>query len=172
MTPKLLNDDTWDLGLYQGWYTKEQYDIDTVEFGQSMVYVFYQSFFPFHREDVRDFKITPEVEARLAAAFATEDVGADMSLFSMEDEAVYHYYKDNLASYAEEDYRGMLKDITVPALIVYADPGSIYDERTALYLAEHIAGAERLKFENAVHSDPVLTRAPEFADAITVFVNK
>jgi pimeloyl-ACP methyl ester carboxylesterase len=123
---------------------------------------------PFKRSDARDFVITPEIRAALAAAFG-EDY---MSMFSMDDEAVYRFYWDNLKSYAEKDYRDMLHDIIVPALVVYADPGSLYDEETARYLQENIPNAEKVGMENTTHASVMDARPEEFVDIVAGFIRK
>ena len=72
--------------------------------------------------------------------------GADV--FANTPVAVNRYY---MKSMAESDFRGVLRSITVPALLVYASPGSIYTEDTGRYVKSQIPGSQLYCMKGASH---------------------
>lgn len=157
MTPKLINDDTWNRGLYQGHYTEERFraDLEAMQTDYQKDfnnYFFYQACVPHTREEARDYIFTEEMQSAVDAYAATYGVpgltGSTLTYLAPERWSLYRTY---WAEMCVHDFRDMLKDITVPTGILHAMPGSIYDIRTAEYLEEHIPEARRYPIENAVH---------------------
>ena len=157
MTPKLINDDTWQYGLYQGHYTEARCQADLAAMQTDYQkdfnnYFFYQACVQHTREDVRDYVFTPEIQSAVDAYAATYGVpgltGSALTYLAPERWSLYRTY---WAEMCRQDYRDMLRDITVPTGILHAMPGSIYDIRTAEYLEENIPDAKRYPIENAVH---------------------
>lgn len=157
MTPKLVNDDSWDCGLYQGHYTEERFLADLAAMQTDYQkdfnnYFFYQACIPHTRDDVRDYVFTADMQAAVDDYAATYGVpgltGSTLTYLAPERWALYRtYWKEMCVN----DFRDMLKDITVPTAILHAMPGSIYDIRTAEYLEQHIPESRRYPIENAVH---------------------
>jgi pimeloyl-ACP methyl ester carboxylesterase len=56
------------------------------------------------------------------------------------------------ASFLLQDYRPMLHKIDIPTGVFFGDPGSIYQPRTAYYIAEHIKGESKVVlFKGGTH---------------------
>jgi pimeloyl-ACP methyl ester carboxylesterase len=56
------------------------------------------------------------------------------------------------ASFLLQDYRPMLRKIDIPTGIFFGDPGSVYQPKTARYLADHITGpAKIVLFKGGTH---------------------
>lgn len=157
MTPKLINDDSWKCGLYQGHYTQERYEADLAAMQRDYQKEFNNYFFyqvcTFHtRDEVRDYVFTEAMQETVDAYAATYGVpsltGSVLTYLAPERWWLYRTY---WAEMCANDFRDMLKDVTVPTGILHAVPGSIYDIRTAEYLEKALPNAKRYPIENAVH---------------------
>lgn len=143
MSPKLINEGDWKLGLYQGWYTREMFEEDL-----RLIHSDYKRFalilsegllYPKNPEDPRDFTGTPdEIRARLLER--RNDLIAQVLLKGMVDiseehiEANYYYWE----TMAGADFRDVLPKIDVPTALLYADPGSGYCPATAEYIGSQV----------------------------------
>jgi pimeloyl-ACP methyl ester carboxylesterase len=153
MSPKLVNDDTWRHGLYQGWYTREQYEKDLAvmqsDYRKFNLYFTSQVIFPGTAEVKRDFAPGPdllaEIRARAGASAATVDALLEVS--PKQQETNIKYWQ----SMCDSDYRDILPAIGVPAALMYAVPGSIYEPGAAEYMASRIPEAKKYPFMNATH---------------------
>lgn len=154
MSPKMINEDGWDLGLYQGWYTRERYTCDLGHM-QGGRYDLFSTYFvsqlvtKSRPQDVRDFTIGPDTvaEARKHAGAAAATVDA---LLHVPPEQIPHnilYWR----SMAEDDFRPVLPTIKVPTAIVYAVPGSLYDEAAAHYMRRQIGEAALYPLTECTH---------------------
>lgn len=144
MSPKLINEDGWNYGLYQGHYTRamNEKDLELIktDYTRVALYLAEQLIFKNTPDQERTpFSSAEEIRARILArehnpliVKALFDGLVDLP----EDQVnyIYHYW----ATMANADFRGMLKDITVPTAIIYADPGSGYTPGTAEYMHEQI----------------------------------
>ena len=152
-SPKLISDDTWDCGLYQGWYTAEQAQKDLLtmqnDYDSFNLYFTDQAITKHTKDDPRDFITAPDlrevIKKKAGAAVAT--VEALLSVSPEQQKSNILYWK----SICELDFRDTLPKITVPTAIFYADPGSIYDPRVAHYMAEHIPDAKLYCYKDCTH---------------------
>ena len=132
MTPRQLNDDTWNLGLYQGKYTKED---ATREAGKKF-YPLYKSFvvgaIP-KLAKVPGFLLRRPLKKRLAAC----------------DEKTLRGLS---ASMKAKDYRQSVERITVPVWYFYAIPGSLFSPKLADWYRDHVhTPFQAVPFENSTH---------------------
>jgi len=149
-SPKLIND---DCGLYQGWYTKEQAEKDLETMKDNYInfnlYFTDQTITKHTKDDIRDFVVSPDLREvimeKAGASVAT--VNALLSVTPEQEQSNILYWKTMCMG----DYRDILKNITVPAAIIYADPGSLYDPRAAKYMAENIPDAKLYPYMGCTH---------------------
>ena len=118
MTPKQLNDEEWNLGLYQGRYTKEDMERDA---GKDF-YTLYKEFaigaIP-KLAKIPGFLLRRPLKKKLAAC----------------DE---HVLKSLAKSMKLQDNRPAVEQITVPVTYFYADPGSLFSPKLADWYREHV----------------------------------
>ena len=118
MTPKQLNDDEWNLGLYQGRYTKEDMDRDA---GKDF-YLLYKEFaigaIP-KLKKIPGFLLKKPLKEKLSEC----------------DEAVL---KSLGKSMKLQDNREVVGTITVPVTYFYAEPGSLFSPMLADWYKEHV----------------------------------
>jgi pimeloyl-ACP methyl ester carboxylesterase len=143
MTPKLLNDDEWRHGLYQGNYRQENYQRD-LELAQKdwhkfISYVLLQTLFKHTPEENRNFH--SNLLFKLLSKLTTKD-------------RYIRPYRDFFVELADCDYRKDLSAITVPLGIFYARPGSLYEEGTAMYIQANVPDGWLYPFDNATHATP------------------
>jgi len=153
MSPKLINDENWHHGLYQGWYTRGQYEKDLVtmenDYQEFNIFFTSQIIFQQTAADKRNFQVGPDllanIKARAGAAVAT--VEALLAVTHEQIKSNIKYWR----SMCENDYRDVLPKITVPAALLYADPGSVYEPGAAEYMAGRIPNATKYPYMNASH---------------------
>ena len=154
MTPKLVNEADWKLGLYQGWYTAEDARRDAMVLDawetEARFLLFYeQVLYIHHPEEARTLldplKQPEEFNRRKTQVEALCGPG----FFAAIPVATNRYY---MKSMAESDFRDVLRRITVPSLLVYASPGSIYTEETGRYVESQIPNTCFYRMENASHA--------------------
>lgn len=176
MTPKLINDDEWKLGLYQGQYTEERYHKDLAAMETDYQkdfnnYFFYQASFPHTRDEVRDYVFTDEMKQAIDAYAAGYGIpgltGSMLTYLAPHKWSIYKCYWNEMCIH---DFRPMLKDITVPTGIFHAVPGSIYDIQTAEYLEANIPNAKRYPIENAVHTSLIMASAGDMFKQLFAFL--
>lgn len=121
MSPKLLNDDEWDQGLGQG----KDDPMDDILAADEML-----DNYPAHYR-ARTLQNNPKLNEfpkrmldNLFRGMLAPNPGYVMAGFYL--------------SFILQDYRCMLHKIDIPTGIFFADPGSVYQPRTAYYLAENI----------------------------------
>ena len=69
-------------------------------------------------------------------------------MYSEQQIRANRYY---MKSMAESDFRDVLPGITVPALLVYASPGSVYCEEIGRYVESKVPDTRVLLIEDAKH---------------------
>lgn len=175
MSPKPLNDDTWDLGLYQGWYTKKQFDRDlyNMEHNYKAFSVFFAEQTMFHHtpDEVRTFDESPEFEqaAREKAAAAGKSALWEhlISAPGGNREANRIYWE----SCDSRDYREALDQIDVPTGLFFAAPGSLYSPKIAEWIAERVPDTTTHIFSGCTHLASG-EKPLEFIQAIENFAKK
>ena len=132
MTPKQLNDEEWNLGLYQGAYTREDMERDSGK-----------EFFPLYRE----FAIgaVPRLK-KIPGFLLTRPLKKKLSEC---DETVL---KSLSASMKAQDNRDVVGMITVPLTYFYADPGSLFSPKLADWYREHVKSPfQAVRFPGSDH---------------------
>ena len=118
MTPKQLNDEEWELGLYQGRYTKEDMERDA----DRDFYTLYKEF---------AIGAIPKL-AKIPGFLLKRPLKKTLSKC---DESVLI----SLAlSMKNQDNRPVVEKITVPVTYFYADPGSLFSPSLSDWYAKHI----------------------------------
>lgn len=118
MTPKLINDDEWKLGLLQGRYTKEDMERDAGK-----------PFYPLFKEFVTG---TIPMLKRVPGFLLKRPLQKVLS------ECNEPVLKSLAASMEQQDYRSVVGQITVPVTYFYADPGSLFSPELADWYKEHV----------------------------------
>ncbi|SER51772.1 alpha/beta fold hydrolase [Psychrobacillus sp. OK032] len=131
MTPKLVNDGDWKLGLYHGKYTREDSLKDLTVINED----FSEFAKPF-------FKIT--------VPYLTEDL-LNEQLDQVINNNTPHVLSAMWHAMAVSDFRDVLPNITVPTQIVYGEKSTLYSKETAAYLASQIPDAKVVPFESCTH---------------------
>ena len=132
MTPKQLNDDTWDLGLYQGRYTKKDMEQDA---GKDF-YTLYKSF---------AVAAIPKL-AKVPGFLLNRPLKKQLSLC---DEKTLRSLS---VSMKEKDYRQSIEQITVPVFYFYAEPGSLFSPKLSEWYQEHVHTPYRaVAFQDSTH---------------------
>ena len=135
MSPKLLNDEEWREGLGQG----KENPMENVLAAEKM----FDDYPAFYREFV--LKGNPALAALPQKVFDSMLAGM---LAPNTDYVLAAFY----LSFLLQDYRPMLHKINVPTGIFFADPGSVYQPKTAYYLAEKIPAKTKVViFKGCTH---------------------
>jgi non-heme chloroperoxidase len=143
MSPRLLNDDEWRHGLYQGNYREENYRHD-MELAKNnwhkfIGYVMPQTLFKHTPAEPRDYR--PNFLFTLISKLMTKDESIGP-------------YREFFMELMNNDYRKDLPKITVPVGIFYSRPGSLYEEGAALYIQANVPDGRLYPFDNATHATP------------------
>lgn len=174
MTPMLVNRDGFDAGLYQGWYTTERYHADLAEMERdlpSFLRHFYeQALFEHTRDQERTFRPDPAYDAGIATA--AEAVGVTPAIMLSGAPNAPATLRAYWEAMGERDFRATLGRFDVPTFLSFARPGSLYDERTALFVHEAIAGSELRFSENATHMTYLGENLAEQTAWITEFARR
>lgn len=155
MSPKPLNDDQWKLGLYQGWYTREQFERDlyNMEHDYKAFSVFFaeQTMFPHTPGEVRTFDeslaFEEAVRQRAAAAGRSELLEHLISAPGGDRQANRIYWE----SCDSRDYRDTMERIDVPTGLFFARPGSLYSPEIAQWIAQRVPDTTTYIFEGCTH---------------------
>ena len=118
MTPKQLNDEEWKLGLYQGKYTREDMERESVKDFYSLYKAFAVGAIP-KLKRVPGFLLKKPLKKKLAEC----------------DENVL---KSLAVSMKSQDNRDVPEMITVPVTYFYADPGSLFSPKLAEWYRDHV----------------------------------
>ena len=132
MTPKQLNDETWDLGLYQGKYTKENMQSDAGK-----------DFFSAYRS----FAVGAVPKLAKVPGFLLKR--PLQKILAKCDEKTL---KSLSASMKAKDYRQSVEQITVPVSYFYAVPGSLFSPKLADWYQAHVHSSfKAVAFEDSTH---------------------
>ncbi len=161
-SPKLINENDWKIGLWQGRYTREDFlrDLKTIVDNPTLFHLsFYAraatkslynglvNSFPDYDDLVGWFRrvadLTKVKESLLKKIFSCN--------YSDEKKNGERRYWESMTG---GDWRHVLKRIQIPTLCLYANPGSFYYSATAEYMAEQIPDARVEVIQNASHVCP------------------
>lgn len=148
MTPKLINDEYWNLGLYHGKFTYK----DTLEALAHMN---------------RDWISFTEDFYKIVAPHFTEK---DMVAIRYDNKLVKPNVPiDMWIDMSTKDYREMLGNISVPAVIMYGEASTLYSKGTAEYMYSKIPKSKLICFEGCSHL-LVLDNPDKFNKVVEDFV--
>ena len=151
MSPRIVNDEHWRLGVSSG-MSLEASD----HHGQGMISQwpdYAASFAP--RMFARSVRETHPDLVQAAVEGMAAQTGADMSTL--------------WDAMARQDFRAMLPAIDIPTLIVFGELSQVYGPESGAYLADLIPNAKALGFAHSGHA-PHLEEPEEFARAVSNFV--
>lgn len=151
MTPRLVADKEAKTGLYHAGVTKE----DVPVFLKEMREDFKKWWFGFF-EKVSLLRMTPETEEMAMEALGDYNLDVLVTLFN---------------DMFTKDYRGKLDKITVPATLIYADPGSLYSIHDAKAMKEALPQLELVPVKNSTHL-LVITHPVDFNQAVIRILEK
>jgi pimeloyl-ACP methyl ester carboxylesterase len=163
ISPKFINEDGWGLGLYQGEYTRGDFEENmrghVSEFNGQAAYFAYRNVLM--AKPGRRYRSVAPIWARILMLLV---VGNSYKRKA----AIYLYFK----SLCERDHRDTLPLFTAPTAIFFADPGSLFLPETASYMAERIPnGAVLVPFKSASHI-LILRPAIRFARELLCFIDQ
>lgn len=177
MSPKLINEGDWKLGLYQGHYTRTMYEEDLKmiqsDYEHFALILTEQLLAKNHAQNPRNFSGTSEeIRNRILSNYNPLAVNAlftGLVDLSPEHCKTNYYYWETMAS---ADFRDVFKTISVPCGLLYADPGSGYQPDTAKYMQSQIqTDVEMLPIENSSHMAST-DNPKQFIEYITHFVTQ
>lgn len=129
-SPRSINDKTWDLGLYHGKYTWEDSILDLeliknnwIGFGEKFI----KTMAPYFNE------------SQINIAMEKMKTNSPIVMYSM------------WKSMMEKDYRNLLKEITIPTLLVFGGKSTLYSRETGEYLRDNIKDSKLTIFEDCTH---------------------
>jgi len=161
--PKLLNDDSWNLGLWQGKYVRSDYDrdmkniVDDPELfhlcfyarAATKIYDSKEQIDLFPADDDKPGWLAKVVElTRLRESLVKRVFGIE---YPDEKRRVERRYWETMTL---GDWREVLPSINVPTLCLCAEPGSLYSPETAAYMTSRIPNATFRALSNAAHTCP------------------
>ena len=140
MPPKQVNDDEWELGLYQGAYTAEDMAKDAEK-------PFFKAYIEFATTAVPKLQKIPRfiLWLPLKKNISGCNEGALKSLS---------------ISMKTQDHRACFKDLDVPLSYFFADPGSIFSPKLAEWYEQNVPTEfKAVRFEDATHM--LISEQPE-----------
>lgn len=161
-TPKMINENGWHLGLWQGRYTRDDYERDLKTIVDNPM-LFHLSFYAraatksFFNCVPNNFPAYDDVVQWLECVAEITKIRVSMvkRIFSFnlseKKKKVERRYWETMTG---GDWRHVLKSIEIPTLCLYADPGSFYYSGTAEYMANQVPHASALAIQNASHVCP------------------
>ncbi len=150
MSPKMVNDGQWGLGLYCGKYTKSDMEEDAAKDFLTLYCAFAIGAIP-RLKRVPWLLLGPLLKRKLS--FCDESVLKSLS-----------------ASMKLQDNREVIGRITVPLTYFYADPGSLFSPELVYWYATHVSsGFTSSRFGNSTHM--FISEHPrEFAEELSKFL--
>jgi pimeloyl-ACP methyl ester carboxylesterase len=129
-SPKIINDKSWDLGLYHGKYYIE----DALEDLNKMI-----SDWNNYSEEFMS-KMAPELtKTQLRIAIEAVSINNKYAMIDIWKSLIY------------KDYRDILKEITIPALLMFGGKSTLYSTRVGEYLKSNIKESGLIVFEQNTH---------------------
>ena len=157
MSPKLINEGDWKLGLYQGHYTREMYEEDLNiiknDYERYALYLTEQLLYKHNPEDPREpYNSKEEIKARIESGEHNPLIRDALynGMVYISDEQI-GCMTDYWITMASADFREVLKKIDVPTAIIYANPGSGYQPATAEFMASQIPDAILCPADGCTH---------------------
>ena len=153
MSPRILNDESWALGMSSGM------DIEaSVRATRAM-----RADWPAYAA-----AFAPRMFARDRAAREPEIVADALTLLTARNADAM---ADLWASMAQQDLRAELPGMAIPALIAFGERSDAYGPETSRYLVETLPAAKAQGFAHSGHA-PHLEQPEEFVDAVKIFARQ
>lgn len=130
MTPKLISDEEWNLGLWHGEYTIQKALEDMTIISND----FADFAGPFFK------KAAPYMDDQMVEGAMVEAM-----------KNTPHVMNAFWLAMAVNDYRSILENITVPTIIAYGEKSTLYSKDTAIYLNKKIPNSKLVEFPNCTH---------------------
>lgn len=146
--PKIINDNTWDLGLYHGEYTMEDAirDLNLIK----------NNWIAFAERFIRI--MTPY--------FNENQFGIAMEKIRNNSPHVMYSMWESMI---EKDYRNILDKITIPTIILFGEKSTLYSIETGGYLRDNIQNSKLIIFKDCTHL-LVLENPIEFNRVLEEFI--
>ena len=157
-TPKLINEEDWNLGLWQGRYTRENFEFD-LRLARENSPLFHMTFY-LHAATLSnpgdELVFPPADDADAWFAAIVEKTGVRDRLlrrifFKETTDEELRREQAYWNSMTGGDFLRVPPTIDVPTLCLYASPGSFYSPRTGEWLASQIPNARVDTIENSSH---------------------
>ncbi len=161
VTPKMINDKTWSMGLYGGEYFEAQLEKDLVDIKNN--FMGFASYFTYRNMTKHNAEKPYQTKATILSSIL-----ARLLIKNNEQKRnmTFLLWK-NIAQY---DFRETLQKFTVPVGIFYADPGSLFSPAVAKYMKENIKNCEKLVgFTNASHA-VLFSHGEQFCKELLIFI--
>ena len=137
--PKTLNDDTWNLGLYQGCYKNEHLQRDLEMMLHSHTFAEFGLYFC-ARVITPHYPDTPHIHCKMDPII--EQQAREIARFWHFDETMApmmrYANREYWVSLFTNDFREVIPLIAVPTLLIFPDPGSIYSVKAGEWLHSQI----------------------------------
>lgn len=151
MSPRVLNDADWSLGMQRGLDAAMSHELQAdmrADWPR-----FASSFSP--RMFSRDYAIDPDLATRLAQ-MSDNDREAMAALWG---------------SMTDADFRAALSQITIPTCVMHGAQSQTYSPETSRFLVESMPRAQRISFARSGHA-PHIEEPEAFARAVTEFAHR
>lgn len=175
MSPKPLNDEDWKLGLYQGWYTKEQFDRDlyNMEHDYEAFSAFFvdQTIFKHTPDEIRTFDEGAAYAQSIRQKGTTDAMKETIERLIASPDGNRYANRLYWESCDSRDYRPIMKTIAVPVGLFFARPGSLYSPEIATWMEGQIKQTETYYFDDCTHL-ACGEKPKEFVEALATFFTK
>lgn len=144
ITPKIINDDGWSLGLYRGEYKAQDFQNDLLTMDSN--FLKFASYFTYRNMTKYNEKSPYRTQASLLSKILAR-------LLIGNDPKRRRMTKELWTEIAKSDFRKVLEEIHIPVAFFYANPGSLFSPDVAKYMQSKVKGnAIMVPFENASHA--------------------
>lgn len=149
-SPKIINDENWNLGLYHGKYRSQDFKSD--------VNMIRDNFPEFCRRFIKS----------MSTNLSEKEFNIGLEKISRNsNEVLYYLWK----SMGENDYRDTIKNIGIETLIVFGENSNLYSIETGEYLRDNIEKSKLEVFSKCGHL-LILENPREFNRSIERFIEK
>lgn len=162
ITPKIINDISWNYGLYRGDYLNEHLENDLATINNNfMQFASYFTYRNMTKYQGKPYRMKASILSKMLAKRLIKNTAKTRRL-------TYDLWSD----VAKLDHRPTLRKLDVPTAVFYANPGSLFTPRTAKYMQLNIPGSTKLvAFKHAGHA-LVFSHGKQFAHEITTFIEQ
>lgn len=172
MSPKLINEGDWSLGLYQGWYTRDIFERDLKlmdrNYRKFNEYFLVQTLISHCPEEKRDFLKEFDINQWLDKLASREKQYYAMIEV---DESQARINRQYWKTMVEGDYRSLIGHIKSPICYIYGKPGSIYNPKLGEYYKKQLPNIKLYEFEDANHL-LIYTHRKAFVEVVDNFINE